>query len=65
MGVVLGTVLGGVLIAQENSSMLVSVAVIAIACAGYLTSRAVPSAPPAAPDLKINWNPITETWANL
>ena len=65
LAILLGTVLGGVLIAQENSSMLVSVAVIAIACAGYLTSRAVPSAPPAAPDLKINWNPITETWANL
>lgn len=65
LAILLGTVLGGVLIAQENSSMLVSVAVIAIACAGYLTSRAVPSAPPAAPDLKINWNPITETWTNL
>ncbi|MCE9640351.1 MAG: MFS transporter [Betaproteobacteria bacterium] len=65
LAILIGTVLGGVLIAQENSAMLVSVTVIAIACAGYLTSRAVPSAPPAAPDLKINWNPFTETWANL
>lgn len=65
LAILLGTVLGGVLISQENSAMLVSVAVIAIACAGYLTSRAVPGAPPAAPDLRINWNPITETWANL
>ena len=65
LAILIGTVLGGVLIAQENSAVLVSVAVIAIACAGYLTSRAVPSAPPAAPDLKINWNPFTETWANF
>ncbi len=65
LAILIGTVLGGVLIAQENSATLVSVAVIAIACAGYLTSRAVPSAPPAAPDLRINWNPLTETWANL
>ncbi len=65
LAILLGTVLGGVLIAQENAATLVSVAVIAIACAGYLTSRAVPSAPPAAPDLKINWNPVSETWANL
>ncbi|MEO7728065.1 MAG: MFS transporter [Burkholderiales bacterium] len=65
LAILMGTVLGGVLIAQPNSATLVSIAIIAIACAGYLTSRGVPSAPPAAPGLKINWNPLTETWANL
>src|SRR5258706_1734663 len=65
LAILMGTVLGGVLIAQVNSAVLVSVAVVAIACVGYLTSRAVPSAPPAAPDLKINWNPLTETWKNF
>ncbi len=65
IAILAGTVLGGLLISQQNSAMLVAVAVIAIACAGYLTSRAVPSAPPAAAGLKINWNPLTETWANL
>ena len=25
----------------------------------------MPSTPPAAPDLRINWNPVSETWANL
>jgi 1-acyl-sn-glycerol-3-phosphate acyltransferase len=65
VAILIGTVLGGVLIAQENASVLVAVAVILIACAGYLASRGVPSAPPAAPDLRINWNPVTETWANL
>src|SRR4051812_15228543 len=65
MAILLGTVLGGILISQPGSATLVSIAVISIACAGYLTSRSVPSAPPAAPDLKINWNPVTETWANL
>ncbi len=65
LAILIGTVVGGLLIAQENSATLVSVAVIGTAVAGYFTSRAVPSAPPAAPDLKINWNPLTETWANL
>ena len=65
VAILLGTVLGGLLIAQPNAASLVSIAVIGIACAGYLTSRGVPSAPAAAPDLKINWNPFTETWANL
>jgi len=58
LAILLGTVLGGVLIAQENSAMSVSVTVIAIACAGYLASRGVPSAPPAAPDLKIQLEPV-------
>ena len=65
VAILLGTVLGGLLIAQRNAASLVSIAVIGIACAGYLSSRGVPSAPAAAPDLKINWNPFTETWANL
>ncbi len=63
--ILIGTVLGGFLIAQPNSAALVSVAVIGIACAGYLTSRGVPAAPPAAPELRINWNPVSETWANF
>ena len=28
---------------------------------GYLVSRSIPPAPAAAPDLKFNWNPFTET----
>ena len=65
LAILLGTVLGGILIAQHNGAMVVAATVIAIACAGYVISRAIPTAPPAAPDLSINWNPVTETWANL
>src|SRR4051812_5047839 len=56
LAILLGTVLGGILIAQQNGAMAVAATVIAIACAGYVISRAIPSAPPAAPDLSINWN---------
>ena len=65
LAILAGTILGGLLVAQEQFAGLVSAAVIGIACLGYLASRAIPSAPPAAPDLKINWNPLTETWANF
>jgi hypothetical protein len=65
LAILLGTILGGLLVAQTQFATLVSVTVIGIACFGYLSSRAIPAAPPAAPDLKINWNPVTETWANL
>ena len=65
LAILAGTILGGLLVAQEQFAMLVSMVVIGVACAGYLTSRAIPAAPAAAPDLRINWNPVTETWANL
>src|SRR5690606_3186856 len=42
-----------------------SAAVLVFAVLGYLASRHVPVAPPTAPDLRINWNPVTETWRNL
>jgi len=65
LAILVGTMLGGVLIATNDGALYVSVAVLTIAAAGYLASRAIPNAPPAASDLRINWNPITETWANL
>jgi 1-acyl-sn-glycerol-3-phosphate acyltransferase len=34
---------------------------IGIAVLGYLASRFIPPAPATAPDLKLNWNPVTET----
>ncbi|GLQ88201.1 MFS transporter [Dyella flagellata] len=34
---------------------------IGIAVVGYLASRLIPPAPATAPDLKLNWNPLSET----
>ena len=62
LAILLGTILGGVLIAWQLGHVWVSGAVILIAVLGFLTSWAIPPAPPAAPDLKINWNPVSETW---
>ncbi|MBS1248007.1 MAG: transporter, partial [Proteobacteria bacterium] len=62
LAILLGTILGGVLIAWQQGHLWVSCAVILIAVLGYLSSWAIPQASPAAPDLKINWNPLNETW---
>src|SRR5690242_6307162 len=40
---------------------LASAATIAVAVAGYLASRRIPPAPSTAPELKFNWNPMSET----
>jgi 1-acyl-sn-glycerol-3-phosphate acyltransferase len=66
IAILLGTILGGTLIGiQPSGSMWVSGTAIVIAVLGYWVSRSVPPSPAPSPDLKINWNPLTETWANL
>ena len=62
LAILLGTMLGGILIALQQGAYWVAGVIVALAVLGYLSSWAIPSAPPAAPDLKINWNPISETW---
>ncbi|MDP3856621.1 MAG: MFS transporter [Stagnimonas sp.] len=65
LAILLGTMLGGWLIARANGPHWVSLTVIGVAVIGYLTSRAIPSAPAAAPELQIQWNPFTETIRNI
>jgi 1-acyl-sn-glycerol-3-phosphate acyltransferase len=65
LAILLGTLLGGWLIARDGGTTWVGLTVLAIAVAGFLTSRAIPPAPAAMPDLVINWNPVTETWRNF
>ena len=39
--------------------------VVGVALLGRLVAQAVPISPATDPQLKINWNPVTETWRNL
>ncbi|TAJ51115.1 MAG: MFS transporter [Nevskiaceae bacterium] len=65
LAILLGTMLGGWLVAQPGGAHWVGGVVIAVALLGYFSSRAVPLAPAAAPQLQIQWNPITETIRNI
>lgn len=65
LAILLGTMLGGWLITLDGGTSWVGAAVVIVAICGYGASRGVPQAPPAAPGLKINWNPVTETWRNI
>jgi len=64
LAILLGTLLGGYLI-TGGSVEPVAATVVGLAVLGYLVSRWVPSSPASAPDLEVNWNPISETWRIL
>ena len=65
LAILLGTFFGGWLMGFSAGTLWVSVALVAIAFAGWIASRAIPAAPATAPELKLNWNPISETWRNV
>lgn len=66
LAILLGTILGGSLIGLgERGPQFAALACLLIAWAGYAFSRAIPLAPPPAPDMPINWNPLTATWRCL
>ena len=66
VAILLGTMIGGALVAIPGMGPnYVAVASIVIAIAGRIAAGFIPASPAPAPELRINWNPATETWANL
>ena len=66
VAILLGTITGGVLVAIEpNGPLYAGLVAVAVAGAGWLISRRIPDTGAAAPNLAINWNPVTETLKNL
>lgn len=65
VAILIGEVLGAWLAISANGSVLTSITIVGIAVLGYWVSRDIPLSPAADPELKINWNPVTETWRNI
>ena len=66
VAILLGQVAGGLLIAiPGNGALYVAWACAAVAVLGRVVAQAVPPSPATDPQLRINWNPFTETWRNL
>ena len=62
LAILLGTLTGGVLISLDNGERWVALGLVLVAVMGFVASLRIPSAPSNAPNLKIGWNPVTETW---
>ena len=66
VAILLGNVGGGLLMGvPEAGRHWVAAACFAVAVLGWLMARAIPASPSSDPGLKINWNPVSETWRNL
>jgi len=65
VAILLGTILGGLMIAEEQGRQYVACAIVLLAVAGYLSSRSIPLTPSLNKDLKINWNVFNETFRNI
>ena len=64
LSILFGTILGGVLIGiDRDGPACVSIALLGVAIAGWLTSRALPVIPAMDPTLRVQWNPFPPTLA--
>ena len=66
VAILLGNIVGGLMVAVPGvGPQLVAVSCVLLALAGRAVAQFIPLAPATDPGLKINWNPVLETWRNL
>jgi 1-acyl-sn-glycerol-3-phosphate acyltransferase len=66
VAILLGNLIGGLLIATPVvGAHQVAMLCLALALAGRAVSQFVPASAATDPQLRINWNPLSETWRNL
>src|SRR6185295_1827857 len=65
LAILIGTIAGGIAVAEAKSAGTVVAVIILLAVTSWLFARTIPKAGPAAPDLQITQNPWTSTLALL
>jgi 1-acyl-sn-glycerol-3-phosphate acyltransferase len=66
VAILVGTIVGGEAAAfVEHGAVVLACACVGFALVGRAMSFWVPPTPAPQPDLRINWNPFSETWRNL
>lgn len=66
VAILLGNVAGGLLIALPGrGAQLAAAACVALALLGRWSAQRLPPSPASDPGLRMNWNPVSETWRNL
>lgn len=65
LAILAGTIGAGIMMSSAHYASIVSVAILGVAVSGYLASRAIPRAAAATPDMRLNWNIFSQSWATL
>ncbi|TRX73640.1 MFS transporter [Pseudomonas mangiferae] len=65
LAILAGTIGAGVMMSRDGYAPLVSGAIVLVAIAGYLCSRAIPPASAALPGLRLDWNIFRQSWVIL
>ncbi|HEX5372392.1 MAG TPA: MFS transporter [Aquabacterium sp.] len=66
VSILLGNLTGGLLMSLgPQGAHYTALACLGVAVLGWWVSRSIPPSPSSAPNLQINWNPVSETWRNL
>lgn len=65
VAILLGTLVGAILAAQSNGEVYITVFGFLFALMGYITAKGIPEAKAPVPELKVNYNFLTETFKNI
>ncbi len=65
VAILVGTLAGGLMAGLDHGTVWITAIGLTVAMAGYLTSRKIPVAPAPEPQLRVRYNPFTETWRNI
>ncbi len=66
VAILLGNVGGGLLMGMgEQGGQYAALCCVAVAVVGWLVSLKIPASPSSEPNLRMNWNPLSETVKNL
>lgn len=65
LAILTGTIGAGVIMAGSHYAEVVATVIVLVSVLGYLTSRGIPSAPAALPELKLDWNIFRQTWVTM
>jgi 1-acyl-sn-glycerol-3-phosphate acyltransferase len=60
LAILIGTLAGG-LLAGRHDLKAISASIVGVAALGWLVSLKIPAAPAVVPDLKLSWNPFSQT----
>jgi 1-acyl-sn-glycerol-3-phosphate acyltransferase len=65
LAILAGTIGAGIMMSSTHYAPVVSAAIVGVAVLGYLASRSIPRAAASTPQLRLDWNIFSQSWATL